>query len=95
MPRNPGIQNKMRMEEVATALAYTAGSIQDAFRRIRECEAEVEILKGNIEEQQKRKTRLLEIQNELMEAQRITEFGLPPDLPKEDFELVTQHTITS
>lgn len=93
--RHRGIQHQMRMTEIAKALAVANGEIHNGFQRMRRLEKEAAEIKEFIAKHERRKTDLLRIQQQLMETQFWTEFGLPPDLANSEFERITENHITS
>lgn len=93
--RHRGIQHDYRMKELAHAIVIANGEVHEAFQKIRAAEQEVYKLRAIIFREETKKKKLLEVQNQLMECQIWTEFGLPPEIEKEAFELITGQKITS
>lgn len=95
MPRHPGIQHEMRLQEIASQIAYASGEVQSSFSEIRTLEEKAAALKKVISDAQLKVNALLELQSKLIECQRWTEFGLPPGMLPADFKRITGHEITS
>lgn len=95
MGRHPGIQHSMRLEELAKAMAHASSDVHMAFIEFRRLEEKAAELKAAAEAAQKKLDGLLKLQTELIEAQRVTEFGLPSGMTCDDFTNLTGHRITS
>ena len=92
--RNPGLQNGMRMREVAEQLSICNGYIRTAFYEIRRLEEKAEKLKTEIREHELRRAALLDMQEKLMKPE-INSFGLPVGMSPQEFKDITGHEITS
>lgn len=95
MPRHPGIQHSYRMREVAEAMSNASGIIQESYNRVRRLETEAEALIKTATIEQARLNILLGLQQQLLEAAVVTQYGLPSGMANEEFEAVTRLKITS
>jgi hypothetical protein len=95
MPRHRGLQHKMRLEEIAGALAYAGGDVRSGYAELRRLEEQAAVLKKSIEAAQVRLDRLQILQTQLIECELWTEFGLPAGMTNDHFTAITGHKITS
>lgn len=93
--RNRSLQHQMRMREVADAITVTSGETHESFNRMRELEAEAAKLMSRAKIVKQKAEELLALQSRLIECQQWTEFGLPSDLEKAEFERIVGREIRS